>query len=134
MEPTSTDGQINGLAVVLLLASDADRTAAFYRDVLGLPLKAERHDGRHTHYACPMGGLYFTIQPRADLGEPPATGYDSLQLCFTTPSMDTFQERLARLGVRALHPPRAFEHTTFTTLVDPDGRHVRVMTPWDTKE
>jgi hypothetical protein len=33
-----------------------------------------------------------------------------------------------------LHPPRQFERTTFTTLLDPDGRHVRVMTPWGRSE
>lgn len=130
MEAMIQDGRTDGLAVVLLLAADADQTAAFYRDVLGLPLRAERHDGRHTHYACPLSGIYFTIQPRADLGEPPATGYDSLQLCLTTPNMEAFQQRLVRLGIQPLHSPRAFEHTNFVTLTDPDGRHVRVMTPW----
>lgn len=125
------NGAADNLAVVLLLAADADRTAAFYRDVLGLALIAEKHDGRHTHYACRLGSVYFTIQPRTDLGEPPpARGHDSLQLCLTTPSMDAFLERLAGHAVKPLHPPRPFEQTVFTTLIDPDGRHVRVMTPW----
>jgi catechol 2,3-dioxygenase-like lactoylglutathione lyase family enzyme len=39
--------QVQGLSVVLLLTADTDRLAAFYRDVLGLPLEAEEHDGRH---------------------------------------------------------------------------------------
>lgn len=121
---------MTSLAVVLLLAADADRTAAFYRDVLGVHLIAERHDGRHTHYACRLGSVYFTIQPRADLGEPPATGYDSIQLCFTTADMDTFLRGLKEHGLEPLHAPRPFEHTVFTTLADPDRRHVRVMTPW----
>jgi hypothetical protein len=57
-------------------------------------------------------------------------GYDFLQLCFNTPDLGAFLRHLAELGVAPLHPPRPFEHTTFTTLLDPDGRHVRVMTPW----
>jgi catechol 2,3-dioxygenase-like lactoylglutathione lyase family enzyme len=123
--------QNSGLAVVLLLANDPSRTAAFYRDVLGLVLNAEEHDGRPTHYACRLGSVYFTIQSRGDLGEPEAIReHDSLQLCFTVPSMDVFLEHLKTRQVAALHEPRAFEHTTFTTLLDPDGRHVRVMTPW----
>src|SRR5436853_7844591 len=118
-------GEVDNLAVALLLASDADRTAAFYRDVLGLALIAEKHDGRHTHYACRLGSVYFTIQPRVDLGEPPpARGLDSLQLCLTTPDMDTFLQRLDGHGVTPLHQPRPFEQTVFTTLIDPDGRHV----------
>ena len=60
---------------VILLATDADRTAAFYRDTLGVPLITERHDGRHTHYACRLGSAYFTIQPRSDFGAPPPSGY-----------------------------------------------------------
>ncbi|OAI47510.1 hypothetical protein AYO44_09360 [Planctomycetaceae bacterium SCGC AG-212-F19] len=123
--------QVDGLAVVLLLSRDTDRTAAFYRDVLGLSLQAEEHDGRHRHYACRLGSVYLTIQLGADLGEPePGREHDSLQLCFTVPSMDEFMEHLLARRVKALHPPWPFEHTVFTTLIDPDGRHVRVMTPW----
>lgn len=121
----------SSLSVVLLLSSDADRTAVFYRDVVGLKLVGEKHDGRHTHYACRLGSVYFTIQPRTDLGEPPSSGYDSLQLCFTTADMEAFLAGLAVQEITPLHPPRPFEHTVFTTLQDPEGRHVRIMTPWD---
>jgi catechol 2,3-dioxygenase-like lactoylglutathione lyase family enzyme len=124
-------GLVNGLAVVLLLSRDTDRTAAFYRDVLGLPLHAEEHGGRHRHYACPLGSAYFTIQLAEDLAAPPGPGgYDFLQLCFTVPDLDAFVKHLGERGVTPLHPPRPFEQTTFVTLLDPDGRHVRVMTPW----
>lgn len=122
---------VTGLGVVLLLAPDADNTAAFYRDLLGLPLKGEVHDGRHRHYACPFGGVYFTIQPTADFATPaPSGGYDFLQLCFTIADLDAFVKFLAEKQVKPLHPPMPFEHTRFVTLLDPDGRHVRVMTPW----
>lgn len=125
------EGAVEGLAVVLLLSRDTQRAAAFYRDVLGLDLQAEEHDGRHKHYACRLGSLYFTIQLGADLAEPqPGRGHDSLQLCFTVADMDRFQRHLKARQITPLHPPRPFEHTTFTTLLDPDGRHVRVMTPW----
>ena len=124
-------GQVDGLSVVLLLARDTGRTSAFYRDVLGLPLVEEEHDGRHKHYACRLGSVYFTIQSATDLAAPePGRGYDFLQLCFTTTDLDAFLGRLRELQLTTLHPPRQFEHTLFTTLLDPDGRHVRVMTPW----
>ncbi len=120
-----------GLAVVLLLTRDTDRTAAFYRDIIGLELTAEQHDGRHRHYACRLGSVYFTIQLSEDVGEAKVgRGHDSLQLCFTVANMDEFLKHLEARSVTPLHPPRPFEHTTFTTLVDPDGRHLRVMTPW----
>jgi catechol 2,3-dioxygenase-like lactoylglutathione lyase family enzyme len=126
------ESRIDGLAVVLLLARDTARTGTFCRDVLGLPLREEQHDGRHAHYACPLGSIYFTIQPAADLAAPePGRSYDFLQLCFTVTDLDAFVRRLAELKIAPLHQPRRFEHTSYTTLIDPDGRHVRVMTPWD---
>src|SRR5262245_6927772 len=124
-------GQVEALAVVLLLTRDTTRTAAFYREVLGLMLQEEEHGGRHKHYACRLGSIYLTIQLGADLGEPePGREHDSLQLCFTAASMEKFLEHLKAHQVKPLHAPRSFEQTTFTTLIDPDGRHVRVMTPW----
>jgi catechol 2,3-dioxygenase-like lactoylglutathione lyase family enzyme len=122
---------VDGLSVVLLLARDAGRTSAFYRDVLGLPLRDEEHGGRHTHSACRLGSIYFTIQLAADLAAPaPGRGYDFLQLCFTVPDLDAFLRRLHELNVTPLYAPQRFEHTTYTTLLDLDRRHVRVMTPW----
>jgi catechol 2,3-dioxygenase-like lactoylglutathione lyase family enzyme len=128
---------VESLAVVLLLTEDTGRAAAFYRDVLGLDLVEEAHGGSHRHYACRFGQVYFTIQYSADLrgqqsGIPPDTtgGADTLQLCFTVQDMDAFLRHLDDKQVKPLHPVRPFEHTAFTTLKDPDGRFVRVMTPW----
>jgi catechol 2,3-dioxygenase-like lactoylglutathione lyase family enzyme len=122
---------VEALSVVLLLARDTERTAAFYGDVLGLPVLPEEHDGRARHFACQTGSIYFTIQPAADFdGRQPGASYDFLQLCFTVSDLDGFLRRLGEHRVVALHEPRAFEHTRFVTLLDPDGRHVRVMTPW----
>jgi hypothetical protein len=100
--------------------------------VLGLQLQAEVHDGKHTHYACRLGSVYFTIQLATDLNAPePGKGYDFLQLCFTVPDLDAFLKRLGELKITPLHPPLPYEHTRFVTLLDPDGRHVRIMTPWE---
>lgn len=120
------------LAVVLLLSGNPGRTAAYYRDIIGLDLQAEEHDGRHTHYSAVNGSIYFTIQFSGDFpGPPPAAGRDSLQLCFSVPDLPAFLVHLKEHGVSPLHAPYAFEHTTFITLRDPDGRTLRVMTPWN---
>jgi len=34
----------NSLAVILLLTGETERTAKFYREVLGLPLEGQEHD------------------------------------------------------------------------------------------
>jgi predicted enzyme related to lactoylglutathione lyase len=123
--------QVEGLSVVLLLSQDVAQVGAFYREVLGLPLQEEEHDGRPKHYACRLGSIYFTIQPATDLGAPaPDQRYDFLQLCFTVADIDAFLRHLQERNVATLHAPQRFERTTFVTLLDPEGRHVRVMTPW----
>ena len=127
----STLNTVSGLSVILLLAQDTEATAAFYQNVLGLSLRGEAHDGRHRHYACQLGSLYFTIQPATDLVEPGSRkGYDFLQLCFTVEDLAGFLRRIEHSGVSPVHGPRHFEGTEYVTLLDPDGRHVRVMTPW----
>jgi hypothetical protein len=57
-----------------------DATAAFYRDVLGLPLELERHRGTERHWAGQVGGVHFAIHERetfwlgtAAVVEPPGT-------------------------------------------------------------
>jgi catechol 2,3-dioxygenase-like lactoylglutathione lyase family enzyme len=128
---------VESLAVVLVLTEDTGRLAAFYRDILGLDLVEEEHDGRHLHYACRLGSVYFTIQGNGDLrgqapgfATPATEDSNSLQLCFSVTDMDAFLRHLRDRQVEPLHPVRPFEHTSFTTLRDPDGRLVRVMTPW----
>jgi catechol 2,3-dioxygenase-like lactoylglutathione lyase family enzyme len=122
------------LSVVLLLTNDPDRTAAFYRDVIGVDLKPEEHGGRHRHYGGTTGSIYFTVQYTGDIpGQRPDALHDSLQLCFSVPDLSAFLKHLETHRVQPLHPPRPFEHTTFVTLRDPDGRTVRVMTPWNSR-
>lgn len=60
---------------VVLTSADPDRTAAFYRDALGLPLARERHRGTAHHWAGMVGGQHLAIHPTAGSGCParPAT-------------------------------------------------------------
>jgi Glyoxalase/Bleomycin resistance protein/Dioxygenase superfamily len=94
-------------------------------------LLAEEHGGRHKHYGCRFGSIYFTIQLATDLAAPdPGQSYDFLQLCFTVKNLQAFFERLQSLRITPLHPPQQIEGTSYITLLDPDGRHVRIMMPW----
>jgi predicted enzyme related to lactoylglutathione lyase len=97
----------SSLAVILLITEETERTANFYRQVLGLSGKEPEFGGAGA-----------------------AKASDSVQLCFSVPNMDEFLQHLRTVKVEPLHAPMPFEHTTFTTLRDPDGRAVRVMTPW----
>lgn len=114
-----------------LVCDDTEKAAGFYRDVLGLQLFAEEHGGRQKHYGCRLGSLYLTIQARGDFpGTSHATDHDPIQLCFNITDLPAFLKHAQAQGATPLHPPRPFEQTTFVTFRDPDGRLVRVMTPW----
>ena len=39
----------SSLAVILLITEETDRTATFYRQVLGLRLEGQQHDDSHQH-------------------------------------------------------------------------------------
>ncbi len=56
---------VNGFKSIVLTSQAPADTAAFYRDVLGLPLEEERHRGTDRHWACQVGSLHFAIHDRA---------------------------------------------------------------------
>ncbi len=119
------------LSVVMLLAEDADITAAFYRDVFGVEMTEEKHDHRRSHYGARLGSVYFTIQWASDFPGPEFTrGGNSMQLAFTVSDMNGFLDHLKGQNVQPLHPPTRFDEVMFTTFRDPDGRFVQAMTPW----
>ena len=51
------------LSAVLIVSQDPARLAAFYRDVVGIPLKDEAHGQSLPHYGCTLGDLHFAIHP-----------------------------------------------------------------------
>jgi catechol 2,3-dioxygenase-like lactoylglutathione lyase family enzyme len=123
--------QGSALSVVMLLAENADATAAFYREALGVSLQQEKHDQRRGHYGGRLGSIYFTIQWAQDFPGPEfVRGGNSMQLVFTVPSLDDFLAHLKAKGLQPLHAPTRFDQVLFTTIRDPDGRFVQVMTPW----
>ena len=52
---------VRSVSALLLISADATGLARFYRDVLGLALQEEVHDGVPLHYACDLGDVHFAI-------------------------------------------------------------------------
>jgi predicted enzyme related to lactoylglutathione lyase len=106
---------------------DLDRALAFYRDLLGLPLKRDDHaigqdrwisgdhaatswrDGRFLHFA-----LYKSKG---------AVTRD-VQLGFATDELDALHERIAAAGHTVDHPPRDEPWGRTARYRDPDGNSV----------
>lgn len=126
----STPSPVTALKSVVLTTDTPEATAAFYREVLGLPLEIERHRGTDDHFACQVGAQHFAIHPRASfwLATTPA-GDAATIVTFDVPDLEGLAARLERLGVPIVARHRVGP-MQFIALRDPDGRHVCAGTPW----
>lgn len=58
------EGDLEFLSAVIVVSSDAERLARFYREVLGVPLQPAQHGESHRHYECLLGDVHFAIHPQ----------------------------------------------------------------------
>ncbi|HEV3001328.1 MAG TPA: VOC family protein [Solirubrobacteraceae bacterium] len=126
--------RLAGLHHLTAICSDLDRTTAFYRDVLGLPLVREGAsdddpDARHFWFDAGDGTLIsFLEYPSL---EPGVVGVGSVQhfaLAVDGPEeQDAWRERLRSKGIEATD---VFERGGFRSIYlrDPDGHIVEIAT------
>jgi len=115
--------KVEFLSAVLLASTNHDRLAAFYRDVIGVPLEDEQHGHLLKHYGCELGDLHFAIHPAENFpGAGPGVG--SVKLAFEVFDMDAHVKKLAAHGVQLLYPPYKMGPMTITAIRDPDGNVV----------
>lgn len=127
-ESRDTHGEalIDGVSALLLISPNAEALAGFYRDVLGLPLAEETHDGVPLHYACDLGAVHFAIHPAEGWPGQAVADAQSPVLALSTSDAARAAERLSQAGV---------SHTGvndhgFALVVafrDPDGNHVELL-------
>ena len=125
-------GKITGINHVVLTAKDLDETVRFYRDVLGLKLKASTYGARSTAATVtradreadiPPGSLYFF-----ELGNGDAVGFFALPGVDTTPEASYFDilwpEGEGKIGGL----PRGLDHLAFNvdSRADLDALHARI--------
>jgi predicted enzyme related to lactoylglutathione lyase len=112
------------LSAVLLVSRDAPRLAAFYRDVLNVPLEDEKHDETELHYGCTLGDMHFAIHPVGDFQEAQETGVGAVKLAFNVFDLAAFVESVEAKGVHFLYPVKNLGFAKMTALKDPDGNLV----------
>lgn len=115
---------------VVLTSRDPDATAAFYRDVLEIPLEQERHRGTLRHWACQLGSMHFAIHEDATfwLRTQPG-GEEATIVSFTIDALEPVLARLEERGV-AVVARNKIGPMSFVAVRDPDGRQVCLGTPW----
>ena len=115
---------------IVLTSDDPDATAAFYREVLFLPLESEQHRGTERHWACQFGSLHFAIHARRGFWLETAGGeQQGTIVSFTVDDLEAFLEHLRARNVEVMAQQR-IGPMRFVALRDPDGRHVCCGTRW----
>ncbi len=111
------------LSAVLLISKNPERLAAFYRDVVGLPIEEEDHGESEKHYGCELGDLHFAIHPIENF-EDTGHGTGSMKIAFTVFDIENFVKSVQEKGFEVEHAPRDMGFAKMTALTDPDGNYV----------
>ena len=120
MEDQMDREPIEFLSAVLIVSENPQRLADFYRDVVGVPLEAERHGSSLPHWGCTLGDIHFAIHPVATFPDG-RSGVGSVKLAFTVFDIRALAKRLEESGVTLLYAPRDTGFFWSTAIQDPDG-------------
>lgn len=128
-EVKASPDPIEFISAVLINSDDPDRLVLFYRDILGVPLVAERHGEGPSHFGCELGDVHFAIHP--GIGTSPRGG---LKLALWVFDLASLAARLESLGVPLEYPIEDLGEASLITAVrDPDGNLVELTQmgdPW----
>lgn len=109
----------------IVFVSDMARSVAFYRDILGLPLRFESPEW--TEFETTGNTLALHV------GDGPATPSQrtvpagQCQLGFSVDDINAFHQEMIAKGVTCLQPPEEEDFGRLAEYADPDGLQFSVM-------
>jgi len=120
-------GRITGVGGVFFKAKDPKALAAWYRDVLGLPLEA--WGGAALRYDAPMHppALIWNAFPASTSYFAPSTG--EFMINYAVDEMDAFLARLRTKGVAILKRDDDDPNGRFAWILDPEGNKIELWEP-----
>jgi len=120
-------GRITGVGGVFFKAKDPKALAAWYRDVLGLPLEA--WGGAALRYDAPMHppALIWNAFPASTTYFAPSTG--EFMINYAVDEMDAFLTRLSGKGVAILKRVDDDPNGRFAWILDPEGNKIELWEP-----
>lgn len=110
------------VSVIVVQSAAPSALAAFYREVVGIPLREEITDDTGGHFGCELGDTYFAIYPGATVTE--SCHSDTVKLSLAVRDIDAFVARIHRQGVTPLYAIRNAGFARITALRDPDGNYI----------
>jgi lactoylglutathione lyase len=109
------------LGYAIVFVSNMDRSVAFYRDVLGLPVKFASPEWTEFATEGTILALHPAAIPNPDVSPPAQTPAGRCQLGFMTEDLDLFHMQRLAQGVPCLQPPKVEHGTKLAVYADPDG-------------
>ena len=126
-ESAEPAGHITGIGGVFFKAKDPKALAAWYRDVLGLPLEA--WGGAALRYDAPKHppALIWNAFPASTSYFAPSTG--EFMINYAVDDMDALLARLGAKGVTILKRDDADANGRFAWILDPEGNKIELWEP-----
>ena len=104
----------------IIFVSDMARSVAFYRDVVGIPLKFESPGWTEFVTEGATLALHKTDAPAPDEGAPSERA-GQCRAGFQVPNLDEFHERMTKHKVPCIQQPTETFGVKIAQYVDPDG-------------
>ena len=108
----------------IVFVSDMARSVAFYRDLLGIPLRFESPEWTELATEGATLALHATDEPAPGGGEDAGNPAGSARPGLAVPDLDGLHERLVAAGVRCVQEPTELHGARLAQYLDPDGLRV----------
>jgi catechol 2,3-dioxygenase-like lactoylglutathione lyase family enzyme len=120
-------GHVTGVGGVFFKAKDPKALAAWYRDVLGMPVEA--WGGAALRYDAPNhpSALAWNVLPASTKYFAPSTG--EFMIDYAVDDMDALIARLHAKGVAVLRRDDSDPNGRFAWILDPEGNKVELWEP-----
>jgi len=125
--PAPPAGHIIGIGGVFFKAKDPKTLAAWYRDVLGMPVQAWGGAALHYEAAEHPPAAAWMVFPATTKHFAPSTG--EFMINYAVDNMDALVARLQAKGVEILKRTDDDENGRFAWIVDPEGNKIELWEP-----
>ncbi len=109
---------------VILIVSDMSRSVAFYRDVIGLPLRFESPGW--TEFATEGATIALHKGSPAPEGGEPRLGAGRCRPGLSVPDLDAFHRKMLEHNVPCVEEPREVFGARVAQYLDPDGLAISI--------
>ena len=113
---------LDDLAYTVMYVDDIEKCAAFYRDVLGIPIDYAVEGWTQFQ----SNGAALVLHPRLEHQKAQA-GDGAVHVTFRVNDLDAEYERLNKHGVKFIAPPATAAFGKHTTLLDPENNPIDLI-------